>query len=80
MEPLTDASDVAGQLVHHDQQHATSTTGIVPGGLGTAAQTATVMRSAPTPAGSGSSGGNAGPASDRRALLQSSSLSSYEDA
>ncbi|MFH9371164.1 hypothetical protein ACH4K8_36500 [Streptomyces anulatus] len=33
VELRTDASDVADQLVHHDQQHATSTTGNIPGGL-----------------------------------------------
>lgn len=33
VELRTDASDVADQLVHHDHQHATSTTGNIPGGL-----------------------------------------------
>ncbi|MFE4527603.1 hypothetical protein ACFRMO_11210 [Streptomyces anulatus] len=33
VELRTDASDAADQLVHHDQQHATSTTGDIPGGL-----------------------------------------------
>ncbi|MFF0408586.1 MULTISPECIES: hypothetical protein [Streptomyces] len=33
VELRTDASDVADQLVHHDQQHGTSTTGDIPAGL-----------------------------------------------
>ncbi|MFE3385445.1 hypothetical protein [Streptomyces anulatus] len=33
VELRTDASDVADQVVHHDHQHATSTTGDLPAGL-----------------------------------------------
>ncbi|MFC8707170.1 hypothetical protein ACFUIV_34025 [Streptomyces anulatus] len=54
VELRTDASDVADQVVHHDHQHETSTTGDLPARLGTAALTASGTRSAPTPAGSGS--------------------------